>query len=88
MRRIAIGAAVIGIGMLAARALSPKLHARLLAACERTFEQMPEEFPPKRIMRGIEEIRADTARTLELLEAREQEREAEPLDEAAALALR
>jgi hypothetical protein len=88
MRRIAIGAAVIGIGMLAARALSPKLHARLLAACERMFEQMPEEFPPKRIMRGIEEIRADTARTLELLEAREQEREAEPLDEAAALALR
>jgi hypothetical protein len=88
MRRIAIGAAVIGIGVLVARALAPKLHARLMAACESMFEQMPDHFPPKRMMRGIEEIRADTARTLALLEERKQERDAEPLDEAAALALR
>jgi hypothetical protein len=40
----------------------------MLAACERMFEQVPENFPPKRMLRGIEEIRANTARRLELLE--------------------
>jgi hypothetical protein len=70
MRRIAIRAAVIGGVVLAARALAPKLHARMLAACKGMFEQMPEDFPPKRMMGGIEEIRANTARILELLDER------------------
>jgi hypothetical protein len=70
MRRIAISAAVIGGVVLAARALAPKLHARMLAACKGMFEQMPEDFPPKRMMGGIEEIHANTARILELLEER------------------
>ena len=77
MRRIAIGAALAGIGVLTARAFAPKLHARLMAECERMFEQMPDSFPPKRMMRGIEEIRANTARTLALLEEREFQGEAE-----------
>ena len=42
------------------------------------FQEMPEDLPPKRIMRGIEEIRADTARTRELLEGRKSAGEAEP----------
>ena len=82
MRRIAIAAALTSIGVLVARALVPKLHARLLAACEGMFQQMPDTFPPKRMMRGIEEIRANTARTLELLEEREQTGEGQPLAEA------
>jgi len=82
MRRRAIGAALTGVGVLVARALAPKLHARLMAGCERMFEQMPDTFPPKRMMRGIEEIRANSARTLALLEAREQAGEAETLREA------
>ena len=81
MRRIAIGAALAGIGVLVARASAPKLHARLMAGCERMFEQMPDSFPPKRMMRGIEEIRANTARTLKLLEQRASAGEAEPLGE-------
>ncbi|MCD6016103.1 MAG: hypothetical protein K0R88_2187 [Solirubrobacterales bacterium] len=72
MRRIAIGAALAGLGVLAVRRLAPKLHERLLARCERMFEKMPDDFPPKRMMRGIEEIRANTARTLELVEQRKQ----------------
>jgi len=36
------------------------------------FEHMPEDFPPKRMMGGIEEIRANTTRILELLEERTQ----------------
>jgi hypothetical protein len=72
MRRIAIRAAVIGGVMLTARALGPRLHARMLAACEGMFEQMPKDFPPKKMMAGIEEIRATTARVLELLQERTQ----------------
>ena len=71
MRRIAVAAALTGAGVLVTRALAPKLHARMLAACEGMFEHMPDSFPPKRMLRGIEEIRANTARTLELLEGRE-----------------
>ena len=70
MRRIAISVAVIGGVVVAARALAPKLHARLLATCEGMFEHMPEEFPPKRMLGGIEEIRANTTRILELLDER------------------
>ena len=77
MRRVAIGAAFTALGVLAVRALAPRLHARLLAACERMFEEMPESFPPKRMMRGIEEINANSARMLELLEERTQARERE-----------
>jgi hypothetical protein len=70
MRRIAISAAVIGGVVIAARLLAPKLHARMLATCKAMFEHMPEDFPPKRMMGGIDEIHANTARVLELLEER------------------
>ena len=69
MRRIAISAAVIAGVVVAARALAPKLHTRMLATCQATFEHMPEDFPPKRMLSGIEEIRANMTRVLELLEA-------------------
>ena len=74
MGRIAICLAFAGAGALALRALAPRLHARLLAACEHMFDEMPDSFPPKRMLRGIEEIRANTARTLALLEEREHAR--------------
>lgn len=79
MRRIAIGAALIGASAMVARRVAPKLHERLAAACERMFEQMPDSFPPKRMMLGIEDVRANTARTLEILEEREQAVRAEQL---------
>lgn len=79
MRRIAIGAALTGAGVLAARALAPKLHERVAAGCERMFERMPDNFPPKRMSGGIEEIHATTARTLELLEERKEAKEPDQL---------
>lgn len=82
MRRIAIGAALIGGVVVVAWVLVPKLHERMLAACKRMFEQMPEDFPPKRMLGGIEEIRENTARTLELLQRRPQPTEGEPVEEA------
>jgi hypothetical protein len=71
MRRIAIVGAFVGVGILILRARVPKLRQRLIARCEGMFERMPDTFPPKRAMRGIEETRVKTARILELLEARE-----------------
>jgi hypothetical protein len=78
MRRLTIGAAVIGGVVLAARALGPKLHARMLETCKGMFEQMPEDFPPKRMMGGVEEVRTNTRRILELLEERPPAEEMKP----------
>lgn len=69
MRRIAIVGAFVGLGILVVRARVPKLHERLMARCEGMFERMPDTFPPKRAVRGVEEIRVNTARILELVEA-------------------
>jgi hypothetical protein len=81
MRRLVIGAAVVGGVVVAARALGPKMHSEMLAKCQGMFEQMPEDFPPKRIMGGIEEIRANQTRILELLKERTQADEAKPQEE-------
>ena len=78
MRRLASAAALIGGGRACRACAGSRLHARMLAACEGMFEQMPDDFPPKKMMGGIEEIRANTARTLELLEERTQAGDAEP----------
>jgi hypothetical protein len=82
MRRTATRLALVGVGALALRALAPKLHARMLAACGHMFDEAPDNFPPKRMLRGIEEIRANSARTLELLEEREHASEPEAVAEA------
>ena len=79
MRRIVIGTALAGGVLIAARVLAPKLHERMMAACRGMFEHMPEDFPPKRMIGGIEEIRANTTRILDLLE--EPKEEAEPPQE-------
>jgi hypothetical protein len=70
MRRLVIAGTLTGVGVLAARALGPQLRERCMAGAERMFEQAPETFPPKRMLRGIEQTRANTERILELLEQR------------------
>lgn len=70
MRRIVTVGAFAGVGVLIVRGRVPRLHERLVARCEAIFERMPGTFPPKRMMRGIDEIRDRTGRILELLETR------------------
>ena len=82
MRRLAIAAALIGGGVVVVRALAPRLHARMLAACKGMFEPMPDDFPPKRMVGGIEEIRANMDRALVLLEELKQANEAASLVES------
>jgi hypothetical protein len=59
---------VAAAGLVIARARLRKLHERLIAKCEAMFERMPDTFPPKKMMSGIEELRVKTTRILELLE--------------------
>jgi hypothetical protein len=66
---IAIGA-IVGVGVLVVRTRGIKLHERLMAGCERMFERMPDTFPPKQALRGIDEIRSNTARIADVLESR------------------
>jgi hypothetical protein len=70
MRRIAIIGALAGVGILILRSQMPKLQERVMAHCEGMFERMPDTFPPKTIMRDIDEIRATTARIEHMLEVR------------------
>jgi hypothetical protein len=73
MRRIAIIGALAGVGILILRGRMPNLHERVMAHCEGMFERMPDTLPPKKMMRGIEEIRATTAQIEQLLELRADE---------------
>ena len=78
MRRIVIVGALVGAGILVARAFGPKLHERLMARCEGMFERMPDTFPPKRMMNGIDEVRRSTARIVDLLEAKDEPNPSSP----------
>ena len=75
MRRRAILTVLAGVGLLVLRARGAALHERLAAHCEAMFERMPDTFPPKKMMRSIEEIRVTTSRILELVEADEEDEE-------------
>lgn len=67
MRRMIIGAAVFAGALAALRWLGPRLGERVMDKCEQMFNRMPEEFPPKRMMRSIEEIREQNTRILRRL---------------------
>ena len=68
MKKITIGAAALVTVLAALRRFGPALGRRAMRNCQEMFERMPEEFPPKRMMRNIEEIRGQNARILHHLE--------------------
>jgi hypothetical protein len=72
MKRVLVVGAFVTVGFLIARTRVSRLRERLAGRCEAMFEQMPETFPPKKMLREIEATRADVARILELLECRTQ----------------
>jgi hypothetical protein len=69
MRKVIVGAALLAGIALAVRRFGPRLTKSAMAHCEAMFENMPEDFPPKRMMSSIEEIRRQNAQILEHLEA-------------------
>lgn len=57
---------VIAGAVLAAHHFGPKTG----CLCERVFEMLPDQFPPKRMFLNIAAIREQNERILKLLEAR------------------
>ena len=79
MKRLLIGAAVIGVALLAARGVR-HCGGRDF---EKMIERMPENARPKWMFRNITAIRANSERILELLEAERTPTEAQQTPVAA-----
>ena len=66
--KLIIGAAAAVTAVAVLRRFGPAVHAWAMGKCQEMFEHMPEEFLPKRMMRGIEELREQNARILRNLD--------------------
>ena len=74
MKRLAI-LTVLGAGVvLALRKMAQMgagaMRARCSEMCERMLDQMPESFPPNRMMADLDSLKEQTARVLDVLEHR------------------
>jgi hypothetical protein len=65
MKRLLIGAAVVGVALLAARGVRRSGGIDF----EKMIERMPENAPRKWMLRNVNAIRKNTDRILELLES-------------------
>jgi hypothetical protein len=71
VKKVLIGCAVVVSAIVVLRRFGPVLRQRAMSKCQNMFEHMPEEFPPKRMMRNLEEIRQQSSRILSHLENEE-----------------
>lgn len=67
MRKLLVAVAVGAGILLLVRRFAPALGQRMMRKCEEMFERMPEDFPPKRMMHGIDDIREENAEILHRL---------------------
>ena len=72
--------AMIGGLALLARRFGPRIRERCLAACERMLDEMPDSFPPRRMMISLDAISAQNERVIELLEDQRPASEQAPTD--------
>ncbi len=76
MRRLPIFAVVAAGMFLAMRKIAetagPAMRERCSEMCDRMLANMPESFPPNRMMADLEALKEQTARILEVLEKREE----------------
>lgn len=75
MRRFIVFAAIaIGIGMAIrkmAEGAGPAMRERCSEMCDRMLADMPESFPPNRMMADLDSLKDTTAHILEVLEGRQ-----------------
>jgi hypothetical protein len=64
MKKVIIGAAVLVAAVAGLRRFGPALAERAMKKCQEMFDRMPEEFPPKRIVQSIEDVREQNKRIL------------------------
>lgn len=67
MKKTIMVAAVAVGALVALRRFGPALGERAMRKCEQMFDRMPEDFPPKRMMRGIQEVRDQNVEILRYL---------------------
>jgi hypothetical protein len=68
------GGAALVVAVAALRRFGPALQQRAMEKCEQMLDHMPDEFPPKRMMHNIDEIREQNSRILHQLGEEEQGR--------------
>jgi hypothetical protein len=72
MKRLAILAVLAAALTLAVWKMvqldGPAVRARCSEMCERMLDQMPESFPPNRMMADLDDLKEQTARILDVLE--------------------
>jgi hypothetical protein len=72
VKRLAILAVLAAAVILAVRKMvqldGPTVRARCSEMCDRMLDQMPESFPPNRMMADLDELKEQTARILNVLE--------------------
>ena len=73
MKKVLIGAAVFAAALAALRRFGPALEELTMRKCEAMFARMPADFPPKRMLRGIEQIQEQNTQILRRLEEKEEE---------------
>ncbi len=72
MKRLAIFTVLAAVVMIAMRKVvqtgGPAVRARCSEICEQILNQMPESFPPNRMMADLKSLKEQTARILDVLE--------------------
>jgi hypothetical protein len=72
MRRLISGTVLMAVAVLVARKIAgeaaPAMRARCAEACDRMLANMPESFPPNRMMADLDEVKDQTARILDEIE--------------------
>ncbi len=75
MRRLIIFAVLVAGVFLVMRRMAesagPAMRERCSEMCDRMLANMPESFPPNRMMADLESLKEKTARILEMLEERQ-----------------
>jgi hypothetical protein len=72
MKKVLFAGAVFVAALVALRRFGPALGQRAMKKCEEMFERMPDHSPPKRMLRGIDEIREQNSQILHHLEQRDE----------------
>ena len=75
MRRLIIFAVLVAGVFLVMRRMAesagPAMRERCSEMCDRMLANMPEAFPPNRMMADLDSLKEKTARILEMLEERQ-----------------
>jgi len=65
---LVVAATMVLIVRLMAGKTAPAMRARCAETCERMLANMPESFPPNRMMADLESIKEQTARILDVID--------------------